>query len=134
MDLTAFARRTETTPLDPDPKQAKANLLSVLRGDDPIIAARADLAALTQRNRELMDGGPEVIREALADQLILLETAMLRFMREAAGKGMADNRRALASVALRCQQSFVMTAAALHRLNQEHADSKAIMGGTCGEA
>ncbi len=114
-----------TATLATDHKEAKATLLAVLRGDDPLLCARADFDALTQRNRELRT--PEAIKDAMADQLAILEVAALRFFRDAT-TGTSDQRRTFAAVALRCQAQFVATAATLHRLNEESANEKAFVG------
>jgi hypothetical protein len=117
-------KRTPVLPIDP--KDASALLLAVLRGDIPVIAGRDAMDALTRRNRELRNGGPEAIKDALADQLTLLEVAWLRFLGEGCERGTPDQKRALMATALRCQQAFVATAGALHRLNEESRDAAAI--------
>jgi hypothetical protein len=123
-----FARKPSDVPLDADHKHAKASVLALLRGDDPLLGVARELDTLAARNRDLVGGGPEAIREALGDQLALLEAGMLRFMRDASGKGLPEHRRALAAVALRCQSAFVQTCLALNRLDQDNANSKAILG------
>lgn len=117
-------RRTQE-PLPTSAKGASAVLLAVLRGDAPLITGREALEALTKRNLELRDGGPEAIKDALADQLALLEMAWLRFLGEGCERGTPEQKRALMAVATRCQAAFVATAGALHRLNEETRNAAA---------
>jgi hypothetical protein len=77
-----------------------------------------------------MTAGSDTIREALADQLVILETMMLRFAMDASAKAPANVRRELASVALHAQRAFVGTAAALNNLNEQAANAKAIVAET----
>lgn len=125
MTLTQF--HGDISPTPSDHREAKAALLSKLRGDAPYITFKEPLDALTRRNREMMDGGPDAIREALADQLVILEAMMLRFATDCT-KGPSGVRRELASVALNAQRAFVGTAAALNNLNEQAANAKAIVG------
>jgi hypothetical protein len=114
-------------PIPSDHKEAKAALLSKLRGDAPYITLKEPLDALTRRSRDFLIEGPDAIRDSLADQLVILEAMMLRFATDAT-KGPSGVRRELASVALHAQRAFVGTAAALNNLNEQAANAKAIVG------
>lgn len=121
---------TEIEPTRPmDFPEAKGLILSVLWNRDPLIACRDAMELLTRRNQELQGGDGRAIREALRDQLVILEAVFLRFMGEAAQgeKRIAPNkRRDLAAIGLKAQAQFVATAAAVHQLEQEARDVKAI--------
>lgn len=75
LDRVLAARRAPDLIPAPalDHRQAKARALAVLAGGDPLIAAKPALDALAARNHELINGGPEEIRTALADQVAILE-------------------------------------------------------------
>jgi hypothetical protein len=109
-----------------DPREARAALIAKLRGDAPYISLRADMDALAERNRDMLARGPDAIREALVDQISLLEAVSIRFFNDAAKPGPASARQPLASVALHAQRNLVGTLLALHRVTQDEADSKAI--------
>jgi hypothetical protein len=128
--MNFLPKKPQDFPLNADHRRAKANVLALLRGDDPLLGVAQDLKTLAARNRELTQGSPEAIKIALGDHLVILEEAMLRFMRDAASRGLPDHRRALASVALRCQSAFVQTCLALNKMENDHADSHALMGVT----
>ena len=113
-------------PLSPDPREARANLIARLRGDVPYIGLKADMEALAARNRSLVAGGSHAVREALADQIPLIEAVAMRFFNDAAKAGNSNARQALAGVALSAQKTLIANLLALHRVTQDEADSKAI--------
>lgn len=115
----------EPAPVEMDFPEAKAQLLAVLWGRDPLLCAREGLETLTRRNLELKDG--DEILEALREQLVILEAVFVRYMGESAKKSnSAEARRCLAAIAMQAQRQFVATAAAVHALEQGARDAQAI--------
>lgn len=112
-----------------DHRQAKARALSVLAGGDPLICARDALDALAERNRTLAGGDARsaaAIREALADQVCLLEAVVSAYTAKAAGTRNPDAARQLQGVAIRASQALTATLLALHRTNEDSRDAKAL--------
>jgi hypothetical protein len=109
-----------------DHREAKARTLAVLAGGDPLIAAKPALDALTARNCELLDHGPDAIRAALADQVAILEAVVSGFAFNAATARRIDDKRALAGVAIRASATLTATLAALHRVTEDQRNGAAI--------
>lgn len=109
-----------------DHRQMKAVALTVLQGGDPLIAARDSLDQLAARNRELLDGDSDAIREALADQVALLEATIASYTVKAAAARKADDARALQAVAIRAQATLVQVLGALHRVTEDQLDARSI--------
>lgn len=108
-----------------DHRQAKARALAVL-GGDPLIASRDAFDALAARNRELLDGGGDAIREALADQVVILEAVVTGFSYQAAVARHKDDARQLAGVAIRASSTLVQVLGALHRMNEDRRNGNAL--------
>lgn len=66
----------ELIEVTPDHRLMKAYAIEVLSGGDPLIAGRDALDGLAARNRELLNANGDAIREALADQVSLLEAVV----------------------------------------------------------
>lgn len=110
-----------------DPAKAKAQLLSVLHKIDPLICGREAAEALAKRNRELLDGDSQAIREALADQVALLEAMACRYAFESlASKGKIEREKAHANLSLKAHATMVQVLMALHRVTQDQKDDAAI--------
>ena len=109
-----------------DPAEARAALISKLRGEAPYIALKADMQALAERNRATLAGGSQAVRAHLADQLPLLEALALRFFNDAAKGGNASARQALAGVGLNAQKVLIASLLALHKVTQDEMDSNAL--------
>lgn len=109
-----------------DHRQMKAVALTVLQGGDPLIAARDSLDLLAARNRELLDGDGDAIREALADQVALLEATIASYTVKAMAARKADDARALQGVAIRAQATLVQVLGALHRVTEDQRDARSI--------
>ena len=109
-----------------DHREAKARALAVLAGGDPLIATRQALDTLAQRNAELLDADSDAIRAALADQVALLEAVVTRYTMESTTARNTEQRRALASVALRASQTLNATLIALHRVTEDQRNGAAI--------
>lgn len=106
-------------------KEAKARALAVLAGGDPLIASRDAFNALADRNRELLDEGGDAIREALADQVALLEGVATGFAFQAARAKRPDDARQLAGVAIRASSTLVQVLGALHRTTEDRRNGNA---------
>lgn len=113
-----------------DHRQAKARALAVLGGGDPLIAARDAFDALAARNRELLDEGGDAIREALADQVAILEAVATGFAYQAARARRPDDARQLAGVAIRASSTLVQVLGALHRVTEDRRNGSAIDAGS----
>lgn len=109
-----------------DHREAKARVMSVLSGADPLTASRQALDQLTARNRELLNEDGGEIRGALADQVCVLEAIMLGFTYQAGRARRADDARALAGVALKASTALTQTLMALHRITDEGRNARAI--------
>lgn len=109
-----------------DHRQAKARALAVLGGGDPLIASRDAFNALAARNRELLDAGGDAIREALADQVAILEAVVTGFSYQAAVARHKDDARQLAGVAIRASSTLVQVLGALHRMSEDRRNGNAI--------
>lgn len=120
----SLIQKDAATPADP--REARAALIAKLRGDAPYISLRADMNALAERNRDMLARGPDAIREALADQVVLLDAVAMRFFSDAAKAGPANVRQPLASVALHAQRNLVGTLLALHRVSEDQANGKVL--------
>lgn len=107
-------------------KEGKARALAVLAGGDPLIASRDAFNALADRNRELLDEGGDAIREALADQVALLEAVATGFAYQAARAKRPDDARQLAGVAIRASSTLTQVLAALHRVTEDRRNGDAI--------
>jgi hypothetical protein len=107
-------------------KEAKARALAVLAGGDPLTASRDAFNALADRNRELLDEGGDAIREALADQVALLEGVVAGFAFQAARAKRPDDARQLAGVAIRASATLVQVLGALHRVTEDRRNGSAI--------
>lgn len=107
-------------------RQAKARALAVLGGGDPLIASRDAFDALAARNRELLDEGGDAIREALADQVALLEAVAAGFTFQAASARRPDDARQLAGVAIRASNALVQVLGALHRVSEDRRNGGAL--------
>ena len=127
-----FPTLQKDAPLATDPREARAHLMARLRGDAPYMGLKADMETLAVRNRAMLAGGAHAVREALADQVPLLEAVALRFFSDSAKTGNSNSRQALAGVALNAQKTLVTTLLALHRTYQDEMDSKAISQGAEG--
>lgn len=99
-------------------REAKARVLAVLGSGDPLIAGKAALDALTQRNKALLEGGDAAIKEALADQVVILEQVAAAYTYAAVGERKAEDRKALQMIALRAQSVLLQTLGALHQMNR----------------
>lgn len=113
-----------------DHREAKARTLAVLAGGDPLIAARDALEALAQRNRDLAGGDPPALREALADQVAILEAVIAHFAQEAAQAKVAAYKQALAGVVIRAQSTLVQVLGAFHRINLDCSNEKTLPSNT----
>lgn len=112
-----------------DHRQAKARALAVLGGGDPLICARDALDTLAERNRTLAAGDAEsatAIREALADQVAILEAVVSAYTIRATEARNTDRARQLQGVAIRASQALTATLLALHRTNEDTRDAKAL--------
>ena len=109
-----------------DHRQAKARALAVLGGGDPLIASRDAFDALAARNRELLDEGGDAIREALADQVALLEAVATGFAYQAASARRPDDARQLAGVAIRASNALAQVLGALHRMSEDRRNGRAL--------
>lgn len=105
-------------------RDAKASALASLAGFHPHQAGEA-LDALAARNRELL-GDPEAIRQALADQAVLLEALMTAFSREAGCARRTDHKIALAGVALKASGQLGASLALLHRVTEDSRNAQAL--------
>lgn len=111
-----------------DHQKAKAQLLAVLHRKDPLIACKAGLDALTERNRQLLNTSGDAIREALAEQVAILEAVSTRFTLEALATRKADQQRAFASTALKANTVLTQALLALHRVTEDQRNGKAFNG------
>lgn len=112
-----------------DHRQAKARALAVLAGGDPLICGRQAFEHLAQRNRELAGGdagSAAAIREALADQVAILEAVVSGYSLRAAETRNTDRARQLQGVAIRASQAVTTTLLALHRTNEDARDAEAL--------
>lgn len=132
-EILATRRGTPTIENAPtlDHREAKAQALAVLAGADPLIATRDALDTLTQRNKELLDGGADAIREALADQISLLEAVVIRYTLDAAKARNTDQRRALASMSMRASTVLTGALLTLHRITEDTRNAQAIPSTAC---
>jgi hypothetical protein len=105
----------------------KARALAVLTHGDPAIAGAAAFKALTKRNHELLSGGPDAIRSALADQVILLEAVVTNYTTAGARERNADRRKTLQNVALKASSTLAQTLLALHRVTEDSRNADAIV-------
>lgn len=111
-----------------DHRKAKAQLLAVLHRKDPLIACKAALDALAERNRQLLNAGGDAIREALAEQVAILEAVSARFTFEALAARKADQQRACANTALKANTVLTQALLALHRVSEDQRNGKAFNG------
>lgn len=109
-----------------DHREAKARVLCVLGSGDPLVAGKAALDALTARNRELLDGGGDAIRSALADQVAILEQVVSAYTIAAVRERRTDDRKALQGVALKASSVLMQALIALHRVTEDGRDGSAI--------
>lgn len=109
-----------------DHKASKGRLLAVLQGGDPLIAGKAAADALAARNRSLLDADSDSIREAVADQVVLLEATAERYTLEALRAKHPDRQRAYGNLALKAQSTLSQALMALHRMTEDRRDGKAI--------
>lgn len=128
MTITRMVRSGTSVEQGPvfDHRQAKARALAVLGGGDPLTAARDAFDALAARNRELLDQGGDAIREALADQVAILEAVAAGFAFQAAVARHKDDARQLAGVAIRASSTLVQVLGALHRMNEDRRNGNAL--------
>lgn len=111
-----------------DHRKAKSQLLAVLHRRDPLLCGKEALQALAERNRELCNGDGNAIREALADQVAILEAVACRFSIEALATRKPDVQRALASTALKANTVLTQALIALHRVTDDQRNGKALNG------
>lgn len=112
-----------------DHRQAKARALAVLAGGDPLVCGRQAFDTLAERNRELAGGdagSAAAIREALADQIAVLEGVVSAYTIKAAETRNTDRARQLQGVAIRASQALTTTLMALHRTNEDARDAEAL--------
>jgi len=112
-----------------DHREAKARTLMVLTstgGPDPLIAAREAFETLTQRNRELLAEDGDALREAVADQVALLEALAASFAFQAAKAKRPDDARALAGVSIRASSTLGTMLATLHKLAEDRRNGAAL--------
>lgn len=112
-----------------DHRAAKGRAIAVLAGGDPLICGRQALDHLAQRNRELAAGdagSAAAIREALADQVAILEAVVSSYTVRAAETRNTDRARQLQGVAIRASGALVQTLMALHRTNEDARDAEAL--------
>lgn len=121
-----FPTLQKDAAIDADPATARAALIAKLRGDAPYLSLKSDMESLAARNRSLVAGGSQAVREALAAQVPLIEAVAMRFFTDAAKGGNSNARQALAGVALSAQKTLIANLLALHRVTQDEADSKAL--------
>lgn len=134
LDHLLAERRQAARPASPElvaapainHREAKARTLAMLAGGDPLVAAKPALDALTARNRELLDRGPDAIRAALADQVAILEAVVSGFAFNAATARRIDDKRALAGIAIRASSTLTATLAVLHRVTEDQRNGAAI--------
>lgn len=100
-----------------DTDKYRAQLLTALHGNDPLICVRGAVEALTKRNRELKN--PEGIEDALASQVAIVEAIAIRMTAEALKAKKPECRKNLMSVALRAQQTMTGILATLYKIQQE---------------
>lgn len=106
-------------------RKAKAQLLAVLHRKDPLIACKGALDALAERNRQLLNASGDAIREALADQVAILEAVSARFTFEALAARKADQQKACANTALKANTVLTQALLALHRMSEDQRNGKA---------
>lgn len=114
-----------------DHRQAKARALAVLAGGDPLICGRQAFDTLAERNRELAAGdagSSRAIREALADQVAILEAVAAAYTVKAAETRNTDRARHLQGVAIRASQALTATLMALHKTTEDSRDAAALPG------
>lgn len=111
-----------------DHRKAKAQLLAVLHNKDPLLAGKAALDALAERNRQLLNANGDAIREALGDQISVLEGVLARYTFEALAARKADQQKACASTALKASTCLTQALLALHRVSEDHRNGKAFNG------
>jgi hypothetical protein len=109
-----------------DHREAKAQALVVLAGGDPLIAAREALNTLATRNAQLLDSRSDAIREALADQVAILEATVTRLTLDAAKARNPDQRKTLTGMALRASGVLTGTLLALHRVSEDSRNGQAL--------
>lgn len=110
-------------------REAKARTLMVLTandGCDPLIAAREAFDVLAMRNRELLDADGDAIREAVADQVALLEALAASFAFQSARAKRPDDARALAGVSLRASSTLGTMLATLHKMSEDRRNGAAL--------
>lgn len=108
----------KSAPMATDHREAKAQLLARLRGDAPYISLHDDMNAMAARNADLLKRGPDALREALADQVVLLEAVAMRFLSDST-KGTVNVRQPLAAVGLKAMSVLNTTALALHKITED---------------
>lgn len=110
-------------------REAKARTLMVLTstgGPDPLIAAREAFDVLAMRNRELLAEDGDALREAVADQIALLEALAASFAFQAAKAKRPDDARALAGVAIRGSATLGTMLITLHKMSEDRRDGAAL--------
>lgn len=109
-----------------DLKASKARLLAVLSGHDPLIAGKAAADTLAARNRQLLDAGSDAVREAVADQVVLLEATIQRYTLEAMRTKHPDRQKTYANIALKSHTTLTQALACLHRMSEDRRNGQAI--------
>lgn len=109
-----------------DHGQAKARVLSVLAGADPVVAARPAFQALQARNAALCEADGAHVRAALADQVMLLESMTLNFAHRAAKAKHFKDAEAYAGVAIKASTALTQTLMVLARQHDALRDREAL--------
>jgi hypothetical protein len=97
----------------------------VLHNRDPLLCAAESARALAARNHELVSGDGSAIREALADQIAILEAVSARFTLEALAARKPDHQKACANTALKANTVLTQALLALHRVTEDQRNGKA---------
>lgn len=121
--MTHAGELIESTP---DHRAMKACAIAVLSGGDPLIAGRDALDGLAARNRELLNADSDAIREALADQVAVLEAVVSSYTIQARNARKPDDRKALQGVALKASATLVQVLGALHRVSEDRRHAAAL--------
>ena len=114
------AHRPPPLYLPPDPRDAAAQALAHIRGDDSYNRAAA-LEAMTGRVVALRDGDSDEALECLASHLPVLEALWLKFGVEAALAKSSEHKAKLLRMSLSAQSSYLRTQIALAGLRQQRA-------------
>lgn len=120
------AHRPPALRLPSDPRDAAAQALAFIRGDDSYNRAAA-IEAMSERVALLRDGDSDAALEELAAHLPILEALYLRAAVEATAATKVDHKSTLLRMSLSAQRSYSQTLALLVGLRRQGQGSATVL-------